>query len=96
MHVMEVPYGLEKEFVYWGLLAFTGIYLLSTIFYKPVKYLLRFTFYFLLGGFLLLSVNFLLSHFGIQLAVNPITMLTAGFLQIPGVVLLLILSYIVM
>ena len=87
---------MEKEFVYWGLLAFTGIYLVSTIFYKPIKYLLRFGFYFLLGGFLLLSVNFVLSYFGIQLALNPITMLTAGFLQLPGVVLLLILNYLIM
>ena len=87
---------MEKEFIYWGLLAFTGIYLVSTIFYKPVKYLLRFGFYFLLGGFLLLVVNFSLSHFGIKLAVNPITMLTAGFFQLPGVVLLLILNYLIL
>ncbi|ACV61058.1 pro-sigmaK processing inhibitor BofA [Desulfofarcimen acetoxidans DSM 771] len=87
---------MEKEFIYWGLLGFTGIYLVSTVFYKPVKYLMRICFYFIIGGFLLVLVNFALKHLGLQLAINPLTMLTAGLLQLPGVILLLILNYLIM
>jgi inhibitor of the pro-sigma K processing machinery len=47
-----------------------------------------------IGVFLLLLINFLGTPFSLNLPINLATVLVAGFLGLPGVVLLVILSFI--
>ncbi len=84
---------MEWKFILWGLICLLGLYLMGTALYRPFKYLIRLGFYFVFGGLILFTINLVFSHIGMQVAINPVTMLTAGILQLPGVILLLILNY---
>ncbi len=68
------------------------LFLLGTVLVKPLLLLFRASFYLLAGLVLLLLVNLVLGKIGMHLAVNPATILTAGVLHVPGVVLLLVLE----
>ncbi|GBF34381.1 inhibitor of pro-sigmaK processing BofA [Desulfocucumis palustris] len=68
------------------------LFLLGTVLVKPVMLLLRASFYLLAGLLLLVLVNAVLGRLGMHLAVNPATILTAGVLHVPGVILLLVLE----
>lgn len=84
---------MEGKLVLISLIGLLGLFLVGTVMIKPLKLLLRLVTYLLIGGVLLYLANFLLNQFGLRVAINPVTLLTAGVLQIPGVVLLAVLSY---
>ncbi|SJZ78273.1 pro-sigmaK processing inhibitor BofA family protein [Garciella nitratireducens] len=67
-------------------------YALYKIFKKPLKLLGMLVFNGILGGMALLFVNFIGGFFDFSIAVNPITALVAGFLGIPGIVLMILLN----
>jgi inhibitor of the pro-sigma K processing machinery len=69
------------------------LYMLGWILLVPIKFLTKLIWNGILGGLLLLLVNWVGQFWGINLSINPITALVAGFLGIPGVILLLILRY---
>ncbi|MGE5507871.1 MAG: pro-sigmaK processing inhibitor BofA family protein [Chitinophagales bacterium] len=69
------------------------VYLLARIFFVPLKFIVRLLFNAAVGGILLWLVNLLGRHFGVTVPINPITALVAGFLGVPGVVLVLALQY---
>lgn len=69
-----------------------GLYLLGSFVVTPLKYLFRLFAYVVVGALLLAVVNFGGSFFGFHVAINPVTILTAGLLQVPGVVLLIVLT----
>lgn len=79
--------------LFWGLVGLLGLFLMGSILIKPFKFLLRMVFYITVGGVLLVVVNLLLGHLGLRVAVNPVTLLTAEVLQVPGVILLAVLDY---
>lgn len=72
-----------------AILFFVG-YLLLT----PLKFLLKLLLNGVLGGVLLWVLNLLGSAISVSIAINPLTALIAGFLGVPGVVLLLLLQVI--
>jgi inhibitor of the pro-sigma K processing machinery len=74
------------------LLGLCFLFLLGTVMAKPLKLLLRAVACLSLGVLLLLAVNTLLGGLGFHLALNPFTILAAGLLNIPGVVLLVVLK----
>lgn len=57
---------------------------------RPVAVLLL---YLILGVILLLAANWAAGRFNAGVAVNPYTIAVAGFLNIPGVILLFLLRY---
>jgi inhibitor of the pro-sigma K processing machinery len=65
------------------------IYIGAKVILKPVKLLWKLIINSLIGLVLLLLVNYLAARFGFELPVNIITVLVAGFLGIPGVLLLI-------
>lgn len=75
-------------------LILAGIFLLIVIYVgaqlvmKPVKLLSKLIINSLIGIILLLLVNYGGSYFGFELPINIITVLVAGFLGIPGILLL--------
>jgi len=56
---------------------------------KPLRLLVKLIFNSLIGLMLLLGFNFIGGFLGISIPVNIVTVLTAGFLGVPGLILLI-------
>lgn len=85
---------MEVKLVFWSLLGLFGLFIIGTLLVKPLRFLLRLGFHLAVGVVLLVILNLVLGQIGFNVAINPATILTAGFLQIPGVFLLVVLNYI--
>lgn len=83
---------MEWENVVLLLMAIVGLYLVLSVFTRPVQLIMRLGLCLVVGFVLLTVANLILAQLGMELAVNPVTLLTAGVLQIPGVVLLVVLQ----
>lgn len=68
------------------------IFLIGRLFLMPIKLVFRLIYNAIIGGIMLWVVNFIGGHFGFTIAINPLTALVAGFLGLPGVVLLILLK----
>lgn len=84
---------MEGKFVFIGLAGLLGLYLVGTALFHPLRLLVRLAACMLLGGGLLIAINAVFGHLGLHIAVNPVTLLTAGVLQLPGVALLVLVHY---
>ena len=74
------------------MLGLSGIFVVGTFLLGPLKFLLKMSIYLVVGAVLLSVLNLALGGLGVRVAVNPATMLTAGVLQVPGMVLLVLLE----
>ncbi len=74
-------------------IAIGAIYIIGMLLVLPIRIIIKFIVNGLIGAFLLFIINIFGNIVGISVAINPITALVAGFLGIPGVVLLLLLQY---
>lgn len=83
---------MEWQLVLLGLLGLAGLYLVGSFLVTPLKYLYRLFACVVVGVLLLVVVNLGGSFWGFHVAINPATVLAAGLLQIPGVVLLIVLT----
>ena len=70
------------------------LFIVGWLLVMPVKFLLRLLYNGIIGGIMLWILNLVGGFFNVQVAINPVTALIAGFLGIPGVLLILILQYI--
>lgn len=70
------------------------LYVVGRILIVPLQLILKLIYNGVIGGIVLLALNFLGGYVGLHIAVNPITALLVGFLGIPGIILLLIIKYI--
>ncbi len=68
------------------------IYLIGRIFLLPIRLVFKLIYNALIGGVMLWALNFVGAYFGFTLAINPVTALVAGFLGIPGVILLVLIK----
>ncbi len=66
------------------------IYVLGRMFFMPLKLVFKLIYNALIGGAMLWVVNFLGAYIGFAIVINPLTALVAGFLGIPGVILLIL------
>ncbi|WP_027717122.1 pro-sigmaK processing inhibitor BofA family protein [Desulfovirgula thermocuniculi] len=82
---------MDLKLVFWGLVGILGLVLVGNALWTPLKFLLRAAFCLATGGILLAGVNLLFGHWGLHIALNPFTLLLAGVLQVPGVILLALL-----
>lgn len=87
---------MEWKLFFTGILALIGIYLMGTVLFRPMRFLFRLAAWALLGGVLLLAMNAVFGPLGFHIAINPVTILTAGILQLPGVALLVLVHYFVL
>lgn len=87
---------MEWKVVFTGLAGLLGLYLVGTVLFRPLRFLIRIAAWLLLGVVLLAAINILFGQFGFHIAINPVTVLTAGVLQLPGVVLLVLVNYLLM
>lgn len=87
---------MEWKYIFIGMAGLLGLYLVGTVLFRPLRFLIRLAAWALLGGVLLVAINTVFGHFGFHIAINPATILTAGILQLPGVVLLVLVNYFLM
>ena len=71
------------------------LFLVGRLLFVPFKLVIRLLFNAAVGGVLLWLVNLIGHQFGLSVPINPITALIAGFLGVPGVVLVVALQYFV-
>ncbi|NLO22196.1 MAG: pro-sigmaK processing inhibitor BofA [Syntrophomonadaceae bacterium] len=64
------------------------LYFIAQLFFKPIKLLWKLIFNSAVGLIILLLINVIGTSFAFMIPVNLITILIAGFLGIPGVLLL--------
>jgi len=81
----------------WKMLVFGGIgllglYLIGSALIAPLRLLVRLLVGLVVGGLLLALVNLVGAIFNLHIAVNPLTMLTAGVFPVPGLILLTLLA----
>jgi len=70
------------------------LFVVTKIFFKPIKFIVKILANSVLGGVLLYLLNLMHPIFGIYIGINPVTALVTGLLGIPGICLLLILQII--
>jgi inhibitor of the pro-sigma K processing machinery len=70
------------------------LYIVGWLLVMPIKFILRLIYNGIIGGIMLWVLNLVGGFFDVQVAINPVTALIAGFLGIPGVLLILVLQYI--
>ncbi|MDD3268954.1 MAG: pro-sigmaK processing inhibitor BofA family protein [Syntrophomonadaceae bacterium] len=71
-----------------ALLLLVILYIIIQVFLKPVKLIWKILTNSLVGVILLLLSNYIGGYFAFVLPINIITVLIAGFLGIPGIILL--------
>jgi inhibitor of the pro-sigma K processing machinery len=72
------------------------LYLVAQVFMKPIKLLWKLLFNSAVGLILLLVVNYIAGYFSFSLPINIITVLIAGFLGLPGIILLVCFQLLMM
>ncbi|NFN95525.1 pro-sigmaK processing inhibitor BofA [Clostridium botulinum] len=79
---------MNEQYIIYGLIGLVLLFVMIKLLKWPLKILINGV----LGVVILYVVNLVGSNFNFGLAINPITALIAGFLGIPGVILLAILQ----
>lgn len=70
------------------------LYFVGWLLIIPIRYLVKLIINGIIGGILLFLVNLLGGFIDLHIAINPLTAIIAGFLGVPGVILLIVLQYI--
>ncbi|BBB90852.1 MAG TPA: pro-sigmaK processing inhibitor BofA family protein [Methylomusa anaerophila] len=83
-------FGFEFNVIIAYIFGIILIYLIGRVFLMPIKLVFKLIYNALIGGLMLWVVNFIGSHFAFTIGINPVTALIAGFLGLPGVVLLIL------
>ncbi|MGI6093245.1 MAG: pro-sigmaK processing inhibitor BofA [Veillonellaceae bacterium] len=71
------------------------IFLIGRVFLMPIKLVLRLIYNGLIGGIMLWVLNFVGAYFDFSIAINPITALVAGFLGMPGIIILVLFKLLI-
>lgn len=72
------------------------LYVLGRMFLVPLKLIFKLIYNALIGGAMLWAVNYIGGHFAFSIAINPLTAVIAGFLGLPGVLLLILIKLFIM
>lgn len=73
-------------------LAIGAVYILGMLLVLPIKLIVRLVINGIIGAVVLIVFNLFGSYLGITIGVNPITALVAGFLGVPGVILMIFIK----
>lgn len=85
-----LPVGLEFNVLIAYGFGIILIYLVGRMLTMPIRLVFKLIYNGIVGGIMLWAVNFVGAYFGFTIGINPITALIAGFLGIPGVILLIL------
>lgn len=84
--VVQKLEGLDMNTIIFAAIGIVLLYLLIKLFKWPIKIILNG----IIGVVLLYATNFIGAYFGFSIGINAITALIAGFLGIPGVIVLVL------
>ncbi|MFZ5351186.1 MAG: pro-sigmaK processing inhibitor BofA family protein [Bacillota bacterium] len=73
-------------------LAIGAVYIVGMLLVLPVKLIVKLIINGIIGAAALFAINFVGAYFNFSIGINPITALIAGFLGIPGILLLLFIK----
>lgn len=82
---------MEWTTIIMALIGLFGLYLVGVFIAKPLRFFFKMSMYLLVGVLLISFVNLIGNNFGIHIPLNPFTIVTAGLLQVPGLILLLLM-----
>ncbi|KXG77668.1 pro-sigmaK processing inhibitor BofA family protein [Thermotalea metallivorans] len=85
--------GIELNIILAYAFGLILLYIAGYILLVPIKIIIKLVYNAIIGGILLFLLNLVGSFFNVGIAVNPITALIAGFLGVPGVILMLVVQY---
>ena len=74
-------------------LAIGAVYIVGVLLVLPIKIVVKLVINGIVGAVALFIINIFGGLIGLTVGINPITALIAGFLGIPGIILLLLLQY---
>lgn len=74
-------------------LAIGAVYVIGVLLVLPIKIIIRLVINGIIGAFALFAINIFGRFIGLTIGINPITALIAGFLGVPGIILLILLQY---
>lgn len=86
-----MPAGVDLSAVLAYTVGLIVLYLLFRLLWLPAKLLLRGLYSVCLGTLAILAFNAFGRHLGLYVPVNPLSVLSAGFLGLPGIGLILAL-----
>ncbi|RKD26937.1 inhibitor of the pro-sigma K processing machinery [Caminicella sporogenes DSM 14501] len=86
--------GIELSVIFAYALGLILLYIIGYVLLFPIRLIIKLIYNGIIGGILLLIVNFIGQFWGFSIIINPITALIAGFLGVPGVIMMLILKWI--
>lgn len=75
--------------------AIVAVFIILKILAWPIKKIIKMVINIVLGGLLLILVNYIGANFGFKIPLNWITALVVGILGIPGLIILAILQFII-
>ncbi len=84
---------MEWKYAFIVIIGLCGLFVAAAFLARPIKLLLNLASYAVVGTVLILLLNVVLRQMGMRIALNPATVLTAGILQIPGAILLVVINY---
>jgi inhibitor of the pro-sigma K processing machinery len=85
--------GIELNIILAYAFGLILLYIAGYILLVPIKIIIKLVYNGIMGGILLFILNLIGGFFGFGVAINPVTALVAGFLGVPGVLLMLGLQY---
>ena len=74
-------------------LAIGAVYIIGVLLVLPIKIVVKLVINGIVGAIALFVINIFGGFIGLTIGINPITALIAGFLGIPGIILLIFLQY---
>lgn len=85
--------GIQYEVIIAYLVGLALLYVVGWLLLAPLKVVLKLVVNALIGGAMLVLINFLGGAIHLQVPLNFVNALVAGFLGIPGVVLIVALNW---
>ena len=85
--------GIELNVILAYAFGLILLYIIGYLLLVPIKWIVKLVYNGIVGGVMLLILNFVGGLFDYGIAINPITALVAGFLGIPGVIVMMIIRY---
>lgn len=87
--------GVELSVILAYAVGLILLYLVGWFLVIPIKIIIRLVWNGIIGGIMLFLFNLVGGFFNITVVINPLTALIAGFLGVPGVILLIIFNYMI-
>lgn len=86
--------GIDFQVILFFALGLVLLYFTGWLLLAPLKVILKLIINGILGGLVLLLINLIGGIFSVNIAINPLSALIAGYFGLPGIILLFLLKLI--